>query len=62
MDHTNIKNVKFSTEIPVRRTAGHLVSLSFCYVTTHLAMSVFLFLVNISVNVSYLGLCAADRD
>jgi hypothetical protein len=52
----------FSPEIPVRRITGHLVSSSFSYVTTHLATSVFLFLVNISINVSYLGLCAADRD
>jgi len=56
------QNVKFSPEIPVRLVAGHLVLSSFSYVTTHLATSAFLFLLNISVNVSYLGLCVADRD
>jgi hypothetical protein len=56
------QNVKFSPKIPVRLIAGHLVSSSFSYVTTHLAPSAFLFLLNISVNVSYLGLCVADGD
>jgi hypothetical protein len=56
------QNVKFSPEIPVRLSAGHLVLLSFPYVTTHSATSAFLFLVNISVNVSYVSLCVAERD
>jgi hypothetical protein len=56
------QNVKFSPEIPVGRFAGHLVLSSFCHATTHLATSAFLFFLNISVNVSYLALCVADRD
>jgi len=56
------QNVKFSPEIPVRPTARHLVLFSFPYVTIQLATSAFLFLVNISVNVSYVkSVCSREE-